>query len=95
MKTISVLGLLPSQANIIAAKYKDKATFKFVDGNGATLTAIRNISDRSDAIFMRTRHANHGTFNLLKRCGAVFTMVSGGMTSLDKKIEEYLDGNKE
>lgn len=90
--TISILGLLPSQAHIIEGAYKNRAKFRFVDGDGCKAQKIKAIANGSDAIFMRSKHANHNTFVALKSAHANFQMVNGGMNSLHIAIGEFLDG---
>ena len=89
--TISVLGLLPSQAHIIEGAYKNRAKFRFVDGDGCKAQKIKAIANGSDAIFMRSKHANHNTFVALKSAHANFQMVNGGMNSLHIAIGEFLN----
>ena len=86
---ISVLGLLPAQANVIKQHYKGKAKFKFWDG-GDPPDSLKAIARNSDAIFMRTKHASHNTIEFLKRWGANPTLVNGGLSQLQAAITGYL-----
>lgn len=88
---ISVLGLLPAQANVIKQMYKGKVKLKFWDG-GDPPDSLKAIARNSDAIFMRTKHASHNTLDFLKRWGANPTLVNGGLNQLQSAIEGYLNG---
>lgn len=89
---ISVLGLLPAQAHTIKNMFKSRAKLKFWDG-GDPPDSLKAIAKNSDAIFMRTKHASHNTFEVLKRWGANPTLVNGGLNQLQAAIEGYLNGN--
>lgn len=86
---ISVIGLLPAQANIIEKEFKGRIDITFWDARRTA--TLKPLCHNSDAVFMRTKHANHRVYQSIKKYGANIIHVNGGLDSLKTAIETYLN----
>lgn len=89
-RMISVIGLMPAQAQMLANEFKD-VDIRFWD-KGNALSKLKSLANKSERIFMRTQLTNHNTSDILRGAKANVTLVHGGITMLRKHIQEYLNG---
>ena len=89
---ISVIGLMPAQASMLANEFRNKADIRFWD-KGNALSKLKSLATKSDRVFMRTQLTNHNTSAILRNAQAKVTLVHGGISMLRKNLEEFLNGN--
>ena len=85
---VTVVGLLPAQANRVEDQFGDRIDLRFLDVD----TSIRKIcatSESSDHVVLMTKFMPHDVQAALRKHDGL-TYCNGGVTSCNLKLEELL-----
>ena len=89
---VLVVGLLNDQASMIEKEFRDCLDLRFLRA-GAPSQAVRSAAASCDHIVCMTGFIDHPTDTLLRKAGATYHGVAGGMTRLrDTLTELYVSG---
>lgn len=89
---VLVVGLLNDQTSMIEKEFRDCLDLRFLRA-GAPSQAIRSAAASCDHIACMTGFIDHPTDTLLRKAGATYHGVAGGMTRLrDALTELYVSG---
>ena len=85
---ISVIGLLPRQAERVAAKYGEDLELRFVQTDTA-MPKIRATVESSEHILIMTKFTPHGIQDGLRKHGGI-EYCNGGTSSVGQKLDALL-----
>jgi len=86
--TVTVVGLLPRQAERVAAAYGGELELRFV-GTSETMQKIRATAESSDHVLVMTKFIPHDVQDGLKKRGTV-EYCNGGTSSVGQKLDQIL-----
>ena len=84
---VTIIGLLPQQANTIRSIYDDKLDLKFIEVDTSTIK-IRSTAESSDQVVLMTKFISHEIRNALRKHDLVH--CNGGVSSLKLKLDAML-----
>lgn len=84
---ITIIGLLPMQANKVKELYADKADLRFISVDTQT-SKVQSTAESSSQIILMTKFIPHEIQTALKKHDLVF--CNGGVSSLKVKLDELL-----
>ena len=85
---IGVVGLLPTQAGVIAEKFGSALDISFWSADDP-FSKLDAISKTCEAVFIHVRHISHTTDHYLKGCKANVIRVTGGTSNMVDRIRTY------
>jgi hypothetical protein len=86
--TVAVIGLLPRQAERVAAEYGEDLDLRFIRTDTA-MQKIRATVESSDHILIMTKFAPHDIQDGLRKHGGM-EFCNGGTSSVGRKLDELL-----
>ena len=85
---VTVVGLLPVQANRVQADYGDKMDLKFIRSD-ATAQKIAATAESSDYVILMTKFISHEIQTTLRKHDGL-NYCNGGISSVGIKLDELL-----
>lgn len=86
---ITVVGLLASQQQMILNEYSEVFDLKMFHTDDAQGASFRAAAENSAAVFTMVSFINHAVENVIKSMKGKVIRVTGGMTSLRDKLNDY------
>ena len=88
METVTIVGLLPNQADRIKSAYGDKLALKCLETD-TRLGKIRATAESSDHVILMTKFIPHQVQEVLRHHTGL-TYCNGGMSSIKQKLDSLL-----
>lgn len=84
---VTIVGLLPQQANIIRSIYGEELDLKFIDVD-TSASKMRATAETSDQVVLMTKFISHEVQSNLRQHDLVY--CNGGVSSLKLKLDAML-----
>lgn len=86
---ITIVGLLANQQQMILSEYNEVFDLKMFHTDDAQGSSFRAAAENSAAVFTMVSFINHTVENVIKSMKGKVIRVTGGMTSLRDKLNDY------
>lgn len=90
---ICIVGLIPSQEQLIRKEYNDYFDIKCYESGNAKGRSFRSVASSSDLVVAMTSFINHGIEDCVTASSGKLVRLPGGMSSLRSKLNELKPSN--